>query len=898
MVLFGNISVNTVSASSAVVERAIDWAIAIANDNTHGYSQKVRWGPDYDCSSFVISAFKNAGVDTGSASYTGDMRTEFIKHGFSWIPWSNINNVNNLIRGDVLLKENSHTEIYLGGNQIIGAHQDRGYPQTGDQPGNEISVCGFYIHPWDGILRYNDNIIFPGDEDTSYAVPVILKAKQKDNTYNNYGNIESGHWIDAGDDCYVEKVYKNGFCWVEYPSGSERRWAYAKVKLFDIPKKNSSFPGAEDTSYAVPAQLNAVKKDNTYDDNGNMESGHWIDAGDSCYVEKVYVNGFCRVRYPAGSEQRWAYAKANVFNIPKKNSGFPGSEDTSYAVPVRVNANQKDNTYDNNGNVESGHWIDAGDSCYIEKVYTNGFCRVQYPAGSEQRWAYAKASIFSIPKKNSGFPGTEDTSYSVPVWLNAKYHDNTYDGNGNVESNRWIDAGDNCYIDKVYQNGFCHVEYPAGSQRRWAYAKASLFDLPKTHNYSTSVIAPTCTEQGYTLHKCSHCGDSYKDNYQSALGHNYQLSSQKAATCIANGEKVYKCSRCGVTKTEAIDATGHSYTTKVVAPTCTAQGYTLHTCSKCNNSYKDTYTYATGHNYGSWTTTKEATCTEKGSKTRKCQTCDNTETSEIAATGHSYTTKVVDPTCTAQGYTLHTCSKCNNSYKDTYTNATGHNYGSWTTTKEATCTEKGSKTRKCQTCGNTETSEIAATGHSYTTKVVAPTCTAQGYTLHTCSKCNNSYKDTYTNATGHNYGSWTTTKEATCTEKGSKTRKCQSCGYTEIDEIATTSHNYTIKVIEPTEKEQGYTLHTCSGCGDNYITDYTDPIGNIDPNMPSIHVSGDINNDGKVNMKDVTRLHQYVNGWDVMVDKSLIDVNGDGKVNMKDVTRLHQYVNGWDVNIT
>lgn len=50
----------TVEAASSVVESAISWAIAIANDNSHGYSQSSRWGPDYDCSSFVISAFRSA----------------------------------------------------------------------------------------------------------------------------------------------------------------------------------------------------------------------------------------------------------------------------------------------------------------------------------------------------------------------------------------------------------------------------------------------------------------------------------------------------------------------------------------------------------------------------------------------------------------------------------------------------------------------------------------------------------------------------------------------------------------------------------------------------------------------------------------------------------------------
>lgn len=63
------------------------------------------------------------------------------------------------------------------------------------------------------------------------------------------------------------------------------------------------------------------------------------------------------------------------------------------------------------------------------------------------------------------------------------------------------------------------------------------------------------------------------------------------------------------------------------------------------------------------------------------------------------------------------------------------------------------------------------------------------------------------------------------------------------------------------------------------------------------YLPGDINNDGKVNMKDLTRLHQYINGWKVTVVQEAIDVNGDGKVNMKDLTRLHQYINGWKVEI-
>lgn len=56
------------------IEDAVNWAVDIANDNTYGYDQTNRWGPDYDCPSFVISAWEAAVVDVkaNGASYTGD----------------------------------------------------------------------------------------------------------------------------------------------------------------------------------------------------------------------------------------------------------------------------------------------------------------------------------------------------------------------------------------------------------------------------------------------------------------------------------------------------------------------------------------------------------------------------------------------------------------------------------------------------------------------------------------------------------------------------------------------------------------------------------------------------------------------------------------------------------
>ena len=60
---------------------------------------------------------------------------------------------------------------------------------------------------------------------------------------------------------------------------------------------------------------------------------------------------------------------------------------------------------------------------------------------------------------------------------------------------------------------------------------------------------------------------------------------------------------------------------------------------------------------------------------------------------------------------------------------------------------------------------------------------------------------------------------------------------------------------------------------------------------------GDIDRNGKVNMKDYGLLQQYLNGWDVDIDRIAVDVNGDGKINMKDLSLLQQYLNGWDVEL-
>ena len=194
------------------------------------------------------------------------------------------------------------------------------------------------------------------------------------------------------------------------------------------------------------------------------------------------------------------------------------------------------------------------------------------------------------------------------------------------------------------------------------------------HSYTAKVTAPTCTAQGYTTHTCSKCSNSYKDTYTAATGHSYSAKVNSNATCSTPGLKTYTCSKCSDSYTEEIPATGHSYKHTVTAATCTEGGYTTHTCSTCGYSYTDTPVAAYGHSYDSGKITTAATCTADGVKTYTCSRCGHSYTESIAATGHSYTSKVTAPTCTKGGYTTYTCSKCSDSYTDDETAAAGHNH--------------------------------------------------------------------------------------------------------------------------------------------------------------------------------------------------------------------------------
>lgn len=170
------------------VENYVTKAIAIANDDTHGYDQVHRWGKDYDCSALVITCVQSSGIpvkDKG-ATYTGNMYSVFKKCGFIDITSKvNLRTGAGLQRGDILLTPNKHTEIYCGNGKMVGARiNEKGKPtggRTGDQTGKEIMVHAYNNHPWKYVLRYRETT-------PAHTTDINDNAIVKDIVNGKYGN--------------------------------------------------------------------------------------------------------------------------------------------------------------------------------------------------------------------------------------------------------------------------------------------------------------------------------------------------------------------------------------------------------------------------------------------------------------------------------------------------------------------------------------------------------------------------------------------------------------------------------------------------------------------------------------------------------------------------------------
>ena len=286
-----------------------------------------------------------------------------------------------------------------------------------------------------------------------------------------------------------------------------------------------------------------------------------------------------------------------------------------------------------------------------------------------------------------------------------------------------------------------------------------------------------------TLGTCSTCGGQYYSAHAFPAGQNWHSDDKN---------HWLSCTVCHEAKTKM---GAHWFVQGAVsvclksAATCVAPAVYYTNCDYCYHKGTDTYVDPNNgpdpNNHDMMHhDAKAPTCTEIGwdaYETCQREGCTYTTKVEIPALKHKLVHHDAKaPTCTETGWEEYdTCSRCDYTTKVELL-ALKHKLVHHDA-KAPTCTEIGwNEYDACQRegCDYTTKVEIPAPGHDYTEKVVKPTCGKGGYTLYTCKKCNDSYKDHQTKTLLHWYGEWTSngdgTHSATC-----KRKDCKHVGKTE-----------------------------------------------------------------------------------------------------------------------
>ena len=441
------------------------------------------------------------------------------------------------------------------------------------------------------------------------------------------------------------------------------------------------------------------------------------------------------------------------------------------------------------------------------------------PNFGDKSWEWRAGFKITVPE------GSHNPSYSqISDWFND-------DGS----SSQWVSAG-SVADDGIYyvSSSQAMMEQYKGGDNQLMYRYGFDWDGDGVNDQYVTVIVkdtvtyadhadhvwdegvitvePTCANPGARVFTCAVGGETRTEEIP-ALGCDWDEWEYYEPTCTTGGGREHFCQRedCDGEGWEWEDTTpalGHQWTDWKVwegfEPTCEDKGIEYRECGRpgcqlteeedeygVGHGYEEREVPALGHQYGAWTVTKAATCTEDGEQSHACATCGKVETETIPATGHHEVAAGDKPaTCTESGLSGRTvCSVCNQVVNEgTVLPMLEHRVGAGAVIRAATCTTEGLMTFSCQDCGvQVSTETIPALGHAVAIDpAVAATCTATGLTEGShCTACNEVLTAQQTiPALGHDWDEGEVTKAATCSATGVRTHHCTRCNVAGEQEIA------------------------------------------------------------------------------------------------------------------
>ena len=533
------------------------------------------------------------------------------------------------------------------------------------------------------------------------------------------------------------------------------------------------------------------------------------------------------------------------------------------------------------------------------------------------------------------FPGEEDTSWNVPVWKTANSKLNTYDSYGNQEANRWIDQGDNCYIEKVYKNGYAWVKYPSGSSERWAYTKADGFSLEKK-----SVVNDSIVDLGDSFSARIRHGGSGKlltdINDNVAL---YEHQNDNIANQIwkfqknANGSYkiVSSVSDVAMDLDNASDNDGTNI--KLYSDYSTiAQNWFIHQStdglyyfrSECSQTRVfDLCGGATDNNTNVQLWSYNGTDAQKF-RIDKC--------AEILNLGDEFKGFIMSTDCwkpimqTDDNNVVLGTENTQNMKRSLwhfYRNKeagyyTIYNYLNGKCLDVHNASDEDGANVQCFDQHDNPAQKwyiLRSSDGAYT--YMKAGCSSKNLDVENGSTEDGANIQLYT-LNGTAAQKFTIYKLDETRDKISYNLVANKSDINVGDSVSIEITNaiyaidYKLYIVNPDGSKDTIALDM----NNNYIfsptktgkyiifASVTSPVSSytgseieksLEINVNAKIVSGDVNSDDVVNMKDIVLLQQYLNNWDVDINTDASDVNNDGVINMKDIVLLQQYMNGWGV---